>query len=113
MIRKAIILTMLISSSSSANLHIWNKRDYKSYTDMSDVEFVLKNKYHKKADYYLRIDDKRFDNKITLEPEQEIALNVRVKTPPGETTKKKICTRMVTGTPHSYEVCSNITLIRY
>lgn len=113
MIRKVIILTMLISGSASANLHIWKEREFTAYTDMTEVQFLLKNKYNKKADYYLRIDDKTFNSKITLDPQQEVSLNVRVKTPAGKISKKKICTRMMNNTPNSYEVCSNIRLKRY
>lgn len=71
------------------------------------------NRYSKPADYYLRIDDKEFPNKVRLDANQEIELDINVKTPAGQTTKKKICTRMVTDSPNSYEVCTNLKFKRF
>ncbi|MEL0611464.1 hypothetical protein V8Z71_24790, partial [Vibrio echinoideorum] len=60
------------------------------------MRFLIVNRYTKQADYYLRIDDKEFPNKITLNASQELELDINVKTPASQTTKKKICRRMVT-----------------
>ncbi|MGF1752762.1 hypothetical protein L4C33_04095 [Vibrio makurazakiensis] len=110
-----IILAAIVGFSlpAYANVHVWNNKDFQAYSDKTEVRFMLINKYDQQADYYLRIDDKSFPNKLVLGPNQEIELNINVKTPAGKKTKKKICTRMVTDSPNSYEVCTNIKFKRY
>ena len=110
-----LILSALLTMSlpAMANLHVWDNKQFQAYSDKAEVKFTLVNKYNKKADYYLRIDNKSFPNKLSLGPNQDIELNIHVKTPAGQKTKKKICTRMVTDSPNSYEVCTNIKFERY
>ena len=109
-----IAAALLLSSSlANANVHKWKNTEFQTYSDKTQVRFLLVNRYTKQADYYLRIDDKEFPNKIQLAANQEIELDINVKTPAGQTTKKKICTRMVTDSPNSYEVCTNLKFKRY
>lgn len=104
---------LLSSSIASANVHKWKNTEFQTYSDKTQVRFLLVNRYSKAADYYLRIDEKEFPNKVRLNANQEIELDINVKTPAGQTTKKKICTRMVTDSPNSYEVCTNLKFKRF
>lgn len=86
-----LILSALLTMSlpAMANLHVWDQKQFQAYSDKTEVKFTLINKYNKKADYYLRIDNKPFPNKLSLGPNQDIELNINVKTPAGQKTKKK------------------------
>ena len=102
-----------MTSLSYANVHKWQNKEFQSYSDKTQVSFVLVNRYNKPADYYLRIDNKSFPDKISLGPNQKIELDISVNTPPGKTTDKLVCTRMVSDSPNSYEVCSTLHFKRF
>ncbi|GLR74150.1 hypothetical protein [Aliivibrio sifiae] len=108
-----VFLFLFSTTFAQANVHKWKNKTFETYSDKTQVQFVLVNRYNQSADYYLRIDNKSFPTKLTLKPNQEIELDITVKTPPSQTTKKKVCTRMVSDSPNSYEVCTNLSFKRH
>lgn len=106
-------LSLLVTAQVSANVHRWDKTEYQTYSEKTHVSFVLINKFKKTAPFYIRIDDKKFPTKVTLEPNQEIELDITVNTPPGTTSEKLVCTLMITGEANDYETCTKLTFKRY
>ncbi|GEA59270.1 hypothetical protein [Vibrio comitans] len=107
------ICCVALSAQVSANIHQWNETSYQTYSDKTHVEFKLINKFNKTAPFYVRIDDKKFPNKLVLSPNQEIELDITVDTPPGITSVKHVCTLMVTGEENDYETCTKLTFKRF
>lgn len=101
------------SFTASANVHKWKSTEFDTYSDKTQVQFTLVNRSDVSAIYYLRIDNKEFPNEIALEPNQEIDLDISVKTPPGQTSEKLVCTKMVTDSPNTYEVCTRLKFKRF
>ncbi|WP_261875514.1 hypothetical protein [Vibrio rarus] len=107
-----VICCIGIAMPAMANVHKWKETDFQTYSDKAHVSFILVNRYHKTADFYLSIDDKKFPNKITLQANQDIKLDISVNTPASQTTKKQVCTLMDTGSANKYEVCTHLKFRR-
>ncbi|AYV22928.1 hypothetical protein VME0621_03722 [Vibrio mediterranei] len=109
-----VCLTALAASfTASANVHKWKNTQFETYSDKTQVQFTLVNRSNVSANYYLRINEKVFNNKIELAANQEIDLDISVKTPPSKTSEKLVCTKMVTDSPNTYEVCTKLTFKRF
>lgn len=107
------LLVLTASFAASANVHKWKNTSFESYSDKTQVKFTLLNRSSKNANYFLRIDDKQFPSKIPLRPNEEIDLDITVNTPAGKTSRKYVCTKMVSDSPNTYEVCTQLTFKRY
>ncbi|GAD90277.1 hypothetical protein VHA01S_038_00450 [Vibrio halioticoli NBRC 102217] len=109
----AVIALLMASGVAQANIHQWKETEYQTYSDKTHVKFKLINKFSKTAPFYVRIDDKKFPNKLMLSPDQEIELDITFDTPPGITSVKHVCTLMITGEENDYETCTKLTFKRY
>ncbi|GAM78019.1 hypothetical protein JCM19241_747 [Vibrio ishigakensis] len=81
-----VIALLVMCGVAEANIHQWKETEYQTYSDKTHVKFKLINKFSKTAPFYVRIDDKKFPNKLVLSPDQEIELDITVDTPPGITS---------------------------
>ncbi|MCW8348520.1 MULTISPECIES: hypothetical protein [Vibrio] len=107
------LLMLTTSFVTQANVHKWKNTSFDAYSDKTQVKFTLLNRSNINANYFLRIDKKVFPQKIPLKPNEEIELDVTVNTPSGTTSEKYICTKMVSDSPNTYEVCTQLTFKRY
>lgn len=101
------------SFTANANVHKWKNTSFATYSDKTQVSFTLVNRANVPATYYLRINKKTFPNKVELAANQEIDLDISVNTPASQTSEKYVCTKMVTDSPNTYEVCTKLTFKRY
>ncbi len=85
------LMALATSLSASANVHKWKNTQFDTYSDNTQVQFTLVNRSNESANYYLRINNKAFADKIALSPNQEIELDISVQTPPGQTSEKLVC----------------------
>lgn len=113
-IKNLLVIALLVMCGvAKANVHLWEQTEFRTYSDKTHVQFKLINRYDAPAKYFLRIDEKHFPNALVLHPNEEKVLDITVNTPPGINSEKKVCTRMDTGAPEQYEVCTRLTFKRY
>ncbi|MCL9776771.1 hypothetical protein [Vibrio methylphosphonaticus] len=107
------LLILTTSFATNANVHKWKNTSFDAYSNKTQVKFTLLNRSSVDANYFLRIDNKVFPQSVPLKANEEIELDVTVNTPAGEVSEKYVCTKMVSDSPNTYEVCTQLTFKRY
>ncbi|GAM59371.1 hypothetical protein JCM19231_1725 [Vibrio ishigakensis] len=108
-----VIALLVMCGVAEANVHQWDQTTYQTYTDKTHVKFKVINKFPQTAAYYVRIDEKRFPQKLILERNESKELDITVDTPAGRTSTKLVCTLAIVDGPNDYEVCTRLKFKRY